>query len=86
MVKKLTIPVLDPATYFTGTLSAYGVFIDRFGGVRRQFHVTVEGRRTSQGFQLDEAFVYDNGETEMRRWNVTKVGDWCYTGVCADVV
>ena len=57
MAKKLTIPVFDPATYFSGTLSAYGVFVDRFGSVRRQFHVTVEGHRTSQGIQLDEAFA-----------------------------
>ena len=86
MAEKLIIPVFDPATYFTGTLSAYGVFVDRFGSVRRQFYVTVEGHRTSQGFQLDEAFVYDDGETEMRRWNVTKVGEERYTGICADVV
>ena len=86
MAKKLTIPVFDPANYFTGTLSAYGVFVDRFGVVRRQFHVNVEGRRTNQGFQLDEAFVYDDGETEMRRWNVTKVGEGRYTGICADVI
>ena len=86
MAKKLTIPVFDPATYFIGTLSAYGVFVDRFGGVRRQFHVNVEGRRTNQGFQLDEAFVYDDGEKEVRRWNVTKVGDRRYAGICADVI
>ena len=41
MAENLTIPVFDPATYFTGTLSAYGVFVDRFGSVRRQFNVTV---------------------------------------------
>ncbi len=86
MAKKLTIPTLDPATYFNGTLSAYGVFVDRFGSLRRQFHVTVVGRRTSQGFQLDEAFVYDDGETEMRRWEVTKFGEGQYKGICADVV
>ena len=86
MAEKMTIPVFDPAAYFTGTLRAYGVFVDRFGGVRRQFQVTVEGRRTDQGFQLDEAFVYDDDETEMRRWNVTQEGNGRYTGICADVV
>ena len=65
MAEKLTIPVFDPATYFNGTLRAYGVFVDRFGSVRRQFYVAVEGRRMDQGFQLDEAFVYDDGETEI---------------------
>ena len=50
MAKKLTIPVFDPATYFTGTLKAYGVFVDRFGSVRRQFHVTVEGRGRVRDF------------------------------------
>ena len=86
MAEKLTIPVFDPATYFTGTLKAYGVFVDRFGSVRRQFHVNVDGRRTEQGFQLDEAFVYDDGETEMRRWTVTKVDNRRYAGSCADII
>ena len=52
MAENLTIPVFDPATYFTGTLSAYGVFVDRFGSVRRQFHVTVEGRERIRDFNL----------------------------------
>ena len=86
MAKQLTIPVFDPATYFTGTLKAYGTFVDRFGSVRRQFYVAVEGRRMDQGFQLDEAFIYDDGETEMRQWNIADVGDGHYTGICADVV
>ncbi len=86
MTEKLIVPVFDPADYFSRKLLAHGVFVDRFGSLRRQFHVTVEGRRTDQGFQLDEAFFYDDGETEMRRWNVTNVGDGRFTGICADVV
>ena len=70
MAEKLFIPVFDPSSYFIGMLKAYGVFVDRFGNLRRQFHVNVEGRLTDQGFQLDEAFFYDDGETERRlpRW------------------
>ena len=86
MAEKLTIPAFDPVVYFSRTLKAYGVFVDRFGSLQRQFHVTVKGCRTDKGFQLDESFIYDNGETEMRRWDVTQVGDRHYTGVCADVV
>ena len=86
MAEKLVIPVFDPCTYFIGMLKAYGVFVDRFGNLRRQFHVNVEGRLTDQGFQLDEAFFYDDGETETRQWNVTKLADGRYSGICADVV
>lgn len=86
MIEKLIVPVFDPAAYFSGKLGAYGVFVDRFGSLRRQFHVTVTGRRTEHGFQLDESFVYDDGETEMRRWDVTEVGNGRYTGACADVI
>ena len=86
MTEKLTVPVFEPAAYFSGKLVAYGVFIDRFGSLRRQFHVAVTGRRTEHGFQLDESFIYDDGETEMRRWDVTKVGNGRYTGACADVI
>ena len=81
-----TIPTFHPERYFARRLDAYGVFVDRFGTIRRQFEVTVEGQRTDTGFVLEEAFLYDNGETEDRRWDVTALGDGRYEGRCADVV
>lgn len=79
-------PVFEPEIYFDRTLNATGVFIDRFGDVRRQFSVVVRGHKTASGFELDEAFVYDDGETETRRWDIVKETDEHYRGTCNDIV
>ncbi|WP_438997655.1 DUF3833 family protein [Candidatus Puniceispirillum sp.] len=82
----IDIPTFLPEDYFDGQLAAFGMFIDRFGTVQRQFRVTIEGRRTDDGFILDEYFVYDDGALETRQWIVTACDDGLYRGECADVL
>ena len=86
MTAGMTIPHFLPEEYFAQRLDAYGVFVDRFGTIRRQFNVEVKGTRTSDGFILDEDFLYDDGERETRRWVVTALGNGRYRGECNDVV
>mgnify|MGYP003328116026 CR=1 FL=1 len=86
MADSLTIPIFEPENYFAQRLDAYGVFVDRFGSIQRQFEVVVEGQKTDTGFSLDEYFLYDDGERETRRWIVTALGDGRYRGECADVI
>ena len=86
MADSLTIPNFDPESYFAQRLDAYGVFVDRFGSIQRQFEVVVEGRKTDTGFSLDEYFLYDDGEREERRWDVTALGNGRYEGRCRDVI
>lgn len=82
----IDIPTFLPEDYFDRQLAAFGMFIDRFGTVQRQFRVTIDGRRTDDGFILDEYFVYDDGALETRQWIVTACGDGLYRGECADVL
>ena len=86
MSESIAIPPFLPERYFARRLEAYGVFVDRFGTIRRQFEVAVSGRQTESGFVLDESFRYDDGESEERRWDVTVLGNGRYEGRCADVV
>ena len=86
MADSLTIPIFEPENYFAQSLDAYGVFVDRFGSIQRQFEVVVEGRKTDTGFSLDEYFLYDDGEREERRWDVTALGNGRYEGRCRDVI
>ena len=86
MTDGVQIPDFLPETYFLQPLSAYGVFVDRFGAIRRQFEVDITGTATDDGFMLDEAFLYDDGERETRQWVVTKTGDGSYQGRCDDVI
>ena len=62
------------------------MFVDRFGAIRRQFEVDITGTATDDGFILDEAFLYDDGERETRQWVITRVADGRYQGRCDDVI
>ena len=62
MADGVHIPDFLPETYFLQPLTAFGVFVDRFGAIRRQFAVDITGTATDDGFILDEAFLYDDGD------------------------
>jgi len=79
-------PTLVLEDYFAGTTTAWGLVEDRFGKVRRQFRVTIVGRRTADGIELDETFRYDDGGSDHRVWSVTRLGKSRYSGTAHDVV
>ena len=78
-------PVLDLATYFNGTLDAYGVFTDRSGKVVRRFTVLMTCTWNGNDGVLDEDFTYSDGEKQRRIWRLKKLGDGRYTGTADDV-
>ena len=49
--------------YFSGKTKAWGIFVDRFGTVKRQFTVDIEGSWNGEQLVLDEKFDFDDGET-----------------------
>jgi len=71
--------------YFLGKTSASGLFIDLFGKVKRQFTVEMEGIQEGNIFILNETFLYDDGEEEFRRWEITKTSDTTYEGNSTDI-
>jgi len=81
-----TTPVLDLFEYFRGETRAWGMFQDRFGEVRRRFSVDIDGRLQDGRLILDEAFLYDDGETQRRVWTIERVDDHHYRGRADDVV
>ena len=72
--------------YFLGKTTASGLFIDLFGKVKRQFTVEMEGIQEGDVFILNETFLYDNGEEEFRRWEITKTGERTYEGNSSDIL
>ena len=72
--------------YFLGKTTASGLFIDLFGKVKRQFTVEMEGIQEGDVFILNETFLYDNGEEEFRRWEITKTGEKTYEGNSSDII
>ena len=79
-------PKLTLFDYFKGKTSAWGIFEDRFGNVRRQFQVDIEGRINGNEMTLDERFHYNDGEKDQRIWRIRKTGDQTFEGEADDVI
>lgn len=79
-------PALDLPRYFSGQMQAHGMFQDRFGKVVKRFTVAVDGKWTGNQGVLDEQFVYSDGSTGSRVWQLTQHPDGRVTGTAADVV
>lgn len=78
-------PIFKIEEYFLGITTASGLFIDRFGKVKRQFTVEMEGIQDGDIFILNENFLYDDGEKEFRKWIITKTSETTYQGQSSDV-
>ena len=81
-----TNPKLILEEYFEGETHAYGLFEDRFGNVRNQFTVMVDGQWDGETLTLDEDFIYTNGDTEYRKWEIKKTGPNTYRGVTQQII
>ena len=79
-------PKLVLEKYFLGKTRAWGIFEDRFGKVRRQFVVDIEGKWDGKVLVLDEHFNFDDGEKSFRQWRITKMGEGHYNGRADDVI
>jgi hypothetical protein len=79
-------PTLLIEDYFAGRTKAWGIFQDRFGRLRRQFEVEIEGTWDGKTLTLVENFLYDDGETEQRVWRITKQGEHGYEGRADGVI
>ena len=67
-------PQLDLPAFFAGHTVALGIFEDRFGNLRRQFRVVLEGTVDGDVLTLDETFLYDDGEQDFRKWVIRRTG------------
>ena len=65
-------PILDLFNFFEGNIIAYGIFEDRFGNLKRQFSVNINGYIKDNKLILDEKFLYNDGETDERLWTISK--------------
>ncbi len=78
-------PALDLRRYFQGRLKAQGLFVDRFGEVKRRFTVGLTGTWQGDKAVLEEDFLYNDGERQRRVWRITNRGANRYQGEADDV-
>ena len=73
-------PVLDLEQYFAGQTKGWGIVQDRFGRITRRFVVEIDGRFEGDRGELDERFVWSDGEKQRRVWRLQKVGPQQWIG------
>lgn len=83
---KGTTPELKLEEFFQGRSKAWGIFEDRFGNLRREFTVDIEGTWDGETLTLVEDFLYSDGETEQRIWKINKTGEKTYSGRANDTI
>jgi len=81
-----TTPALVLEDYFVGETRAWGIFEDRFGNLRREFKVDIVGTWDGRVLTMTEDFVYADGETDQRVWQIEKLGEGRYRGRANDVI
>lgn len=79
-------PTLVLEEYFLGETTAWGIFEDRFGNLKRSFKVEITGTLADGVLTLDEHFEYNDGETDRRVWHITPKGNGYYEGEAGDVI
>ena len=83
-------PQLELESFFVGQTVAFGIFEDRFGNLRRQFRVALNGTVMGNTLTLEEVFLYDDGEQDERVWVINNLGQGTdgatlYEGSAADI-
>jgi hypothetical protein len=71
--------------YFNGNLCAWGIVRSRNNEVSRKFIADIKATATETTVELDEDFVFDDGELQKRLWKFNKIGQQ-WIGRAGDVI
>lgn len=67
-------PLLQPEQFFQGQLTAQGVVKNRSGQVIRYFTASINAHWHQGVGQLDEKFLFNDGEIQTRVWTLSPLG------------
>lgn len=81
-----TSPKFDLAEYFNGEVTAWGIVQDYSNKLSRRFCVDIVGTWKGNQGQLHETFYYNDGEQQIRIWNLQIAQDGTVTGGASDVI
>ena len=81
-----TKPEFDLPTYFDGEITAWGIVQDYSNKLTRRFCVDIIATWQGSEGQLHETFFYNDGEKQIRIWNLNIADDGSVTGTAADVI
>ena len=74
--------------FFSGEISAWGLFEDPFGIIRKRFTCKITGKWDDKlkTLKITEDFLYDDGVKENRNWELLKKSSNCYVGTTNNVI
>ena len=78
-------PGFSMTSFFNGDLCAWGVVRNRSNDVNRKFVASIKATASADSVELDEVFLFDDGERQTRVWQFTKRGN-LWVGEAGDVV
>jgi hypothetical protein len=81
-----TSPEFSLPAYFDGEVTAWGIVQDYSTKLSRRFCVDIVGTWEGNKGQLHETFYYNDGEQQVRIWDLTIAPDGEVTGGAADVI
>ena len=79
-------PKFDIRQYLNGPLEAQGILQDRSGKVIKTFTVKMVGNWNKNEGKLEEDFVFSDGKTDHRIWNIKMLDDHNFTAKAHDTV
>ncbi|MEM7562195.1 MAG: DUF3833 domain-containing protein [Pseudomonadota bacterium] len=79
-------PRLDVRQFFNGSLDAHGIVKNRSGKVIRYFSAKIEASWKDGVGTLDEHFIFDDGEEQIRIWKLKPDESGVYHGTADDVI
>ncbi|GEP59877.1 DUF3833 family protein [Reyranella soli] len=79
-------PRLVLESFFDGTTSGHGVFINSWTGSRRSFTVAIHGSWDGRVLTLVEDFAFADGQRDRKTWRLEATEPGRYTGTREDVV
>ncbi|MFT6284788.1 MAG: hypothetical protein ACJAXM_001263 [Arenicella sp.] len=81
-----TKPEFDLPSYFDGEVTAWGIVQDYSNKLTRRFCVDIVGTWQGNKGQLHETFYYNDGEQQVRIWELQIAEDGSVSGSAADVI
>jgi hypothetical protein len=83
---KNTGPAFKLSEYFDGKVTAWGIVQDYSQKLSRRFCVDIVGTWEGNNGQLHETFYYNDGEQQIRVWQLSKGKDGMISGTAGDVI
>lgn len=79
-------PEFNLQSYFTGDVTAWGIVQDYSSKLTRRFCVDIIGTWQGNKGQLHETFYYNDGEQQIRIWELEIAADGSVSGTAGDVI